>query len=144
MATSLWAMTACWTVLRRARLALLCDPTLTVRWVPGFDGVPVEVFDFAAAEEVGCDAAAPPDEAEVDGCGAVPALPDAALLALEVWTAVCALLIADWYRPTPCELELLLELPLSANVQSAKNATVPTRRAMSERDAGIASLLIGS
>ena len=39
---------------------------------------------------------------------------------------------------------LLLEPPLSANMYSAKNATVPIRRAMSERDAGIARLLIGS
>jgi hypothetical protein len=36
------------------------------------------------------------------------------------------------------------ELGLSATSHSAKNATVPTSKAINERDAGIASLIIGS
>ena len=101
-------------------------------------------------EEVGldagvveCEALAPPEVAEAGAL--VPSFPEAASFAAEVLTAWWAWLIADWYWPSPGELELLLlELPLSANMYSAKNATVPMRRAMSERDAGIASLIIGT
>jgi hypothetical protein len=90
---------------------------------------------------------APPDAAAVEELDDVPSFPEAALLALAVVTAWWALLIADWNWPTPCELELL-PLPeppgFSATSHSAKNATVPTSKAINERDAGIASLIIGS
>jgi hypothetical protein len=83
---------------------------------------------------------------EVDALEAGPSLPEAALLAFEVVTAWCAEVIADWYRPRPCEPFLPLPEPLglSATSHSAKNATVPMRRTINERDAGIASLIIGS
>jgi hypothetical protein len=39
---------------------------------------------------------------------------------------------------------LLDELGLSATIHTAKSTTVPARRAISERDAGIASPIIGT
>jgi hypothetical protein len=112
-------------------------------------GVAVAVLGFELLLDVVCvgvtvgfDAAAPP---EVD---AAFSFPDAALLALEVATAWCALLISDLKAPTPWDEEEPLPPPLeecgfSANIHSAKNTTVPIRRAISERDAGIANPIIG-
>jgi hypothetical protein len=56
--------------------------------------------------------------------------------------------MADLKPPSPWDeealpLPLLDEPGLSANIHSAKNTTVPIRRAISERDAGIASPIIG-
>jgi hypothetical protein len=86
-------------------------------------------------------------DAAADPLGAVPSLPDAALLAFEVPTAWCALLMSDWNCPRAgldVPLPPLFEPGLSAKSHSAKNATVPMSRAISEREAGIASLIIGS
>jgi hypothetical protein len=74
-------------------------------------------------------------------------LPEAALLAFETETAWWAALMSDWYWPRAPPFDdppVLDEFPFRANVHSAKNTTVPTRRAINERDAGIASDIIGT
>src|SRR5579862_83356 len=146
MATTLWAPIARWTVFTRAVAAGLCFDALPV--AAGRDGwvaapLWLELCDGLLAVEV----VAPPEAAVVDVPPEVPSLPEAALLAFEVATAWWALLMADWYWPRPCGLELPpLEDPLglSATSHSAKNATVPTSKAINERDAGIARLIIGT
>lgn len=79
---------------------------------------------------------------------AVPSFPAAALLAFDVATALWAAFMSDWYWPSPPLDELPLpvfdEFPFRANTQSAKNTTVPTRRAINERDADIATGIIGT